>query len=132
MADPVFTQQEVDDLIAKKKEKFNAYATNKSVGQGLSNTTVILNNIQILVTVCAGSYLNNFEIAVIILVVAMLILSLFTYILIIFLSAIKTDYKIEISDYKVLKAKHLNMMVTFLFGIILIVNGTINIVVAFT
>lgn len=133
MSDPeTFSQGEVDQIIEKKKLKFNDYATQKSVAQNVLNTTIIQNNIQTLVSAVAGKTINGFETAAITLTVISLCIQIIIFILVIFLMAVRTDFKIEVSEYKVVKAKHLNMSITFFSGISLAINIAISIVVSYT
>ena len=109
--------------LARQRESSNAYATNKSISQSLLSTSIFSQIISILIWIWVNDIVNDgLEIALCVFCILSIIFQLFIYTLLSILIAAKSD-KIVL---KYLKISYLNVSVTYLSGILLLINLTIT------
>ena len=121
---------EHDLILEREREKFNTYATSKSVSQELLNTSTIQAQIGMIIGLFATRDLNTnlhaFEITLLALVCASLVLQFVIFTLLVILAR-ATDTKIAKSGRCVnVKTTSVNNTVTTLSGLGLILNISIT------
>lgn len=114
-------QKDLD--IQKKDSDWNAYATSKSVSQSFLNTTTITSQITLLVLLFAAKDgpFKGFQIALIVLISASLLLQFIIYVLLVILAQAKDE---QIT--KSCTATFLNGIVTSLTGLLMIISAAIT------
>mgnify|MGYP000426179704 FL=1 len=119
---------EKDYKLENTKNKFNAYATNKSISQTMLNTTVIQYNIGLFLFTFYGSgnHLNNYEIALVVLLSASMFIEVIIFIFLAFLIMVRQDSKTSLCSRTMFKAKHANFLVTLLSGFAWMTNIAIT------
>ena len=109
----------------RTEEKFDKYASQKSVSQNLLNTSAIQTQIGNLVFLFSnGKNFSEFEIATISIIFVSIFLQINIFFLVVWLFHVKPTYK-----FKLLSAEIMNAIVTALSGISLILNMTITVLI---
>jgi hypothetical protein len=89
--------EEKDYKLEHKKDKFNSYATNKSISQNLLNITVIQYNIGLFIYVFYGAAsdtdLTSWELGLVILLAVSLSLEITMFVFLSLLIMVRQDYK---------------------------------------